>query len=73
LVEGFRSEDFPRLEIFRPSLGKPPLWPEHRGIVAVATDAAALDGYSGPLLNLNDPPAIAAWIVAFTSCGTACA
>ena len=68
LVEGFRSENFPRLEIFRPSLGKPPLWPEHPGIVAVATDVAGLDGVPCPLLDLNDPVAIARWIVAYRSC-----
>jgi len=68
LVEGFRTEDFPRLEIFRPSLGKPPLWPAYAGIVAVATDAARIDGYEGPVLDLNDAAAIARWIVAFRSC-----
>jgi len=68
LVEGFRTENFPRLEIHRPSLGKPPLWPDNAGIVAVATDAAALEGYDGPILDLNDAAAIARWIVAFRSC-----
>ena len=67
LVEGFRSENFPRLEIFRPGLGKPPLWPDNPGIVAVATDMDPLDGFDGPLLDLNDPVAIAGWIVAFRS------
>jgi molybdopterin-guanine dinucleotide biosynthesis protein B len=68
LVEGFRSENFPRLEIYRPSLGKPPLWPDTTGIVAVATDSAVLEGYGGPVLDLNDVAAIARWIVAFRSC-----
>ena len=68
LVEGFRSETFPRLEIFRPSLGKPPLWPDNPGIVAVATDAADLESLPCPRLDLNDPGAIAHWIVAFRSC-----
>jgi molybdopterin-guanine dinucleotide biosynthesis protein B len=54
--------------VFRPSLGKPPLWPENPGIVAVATDCAAPHGYPGPLLELNDAPSIARWIVAFRSC-----
>jgi molybdopterin-guanine dinucleotide biosynthesis protein B len=68
LVEGFRTENFPRLEIFRPGLGKPPLWPAHAGIVAVATDAPHIDGYEGPVLDLNDAAAISRWIVAFRSC-----
>jgi molybdopterin-guanine dinucleotide biosynthesis protein B len=67
LVEGFRTENFPRLEIYRPALGKPPLWPENAGIVAVATDAAVLEGYKGVLLDLNDVAGIARWIVAFRS------
>ncbi len=68
LVEGFRTENFPRLEIYRPSLGKPPLWPENSGIVAVATDANRPEGYCGPILDLNNVAGIARWIVAFRSC-----
>ena len=67
LVEGFRTENFPRLEIYRPSLGKPPLWPDNAGIVAVATDSASVERYDGPILDLNDVAAIARWIVAFRS------
>ncbi len=67
LVEGFRSENFPRIEIFRPSLGKPPLWPDNPGIVAIATDAADVGPMPCARLDLNDPGAIACWIVAFRS------
>ena len=38
LIEGFKNGDFPKLEVWRASLGKPPLWPEWPGIVAVASD-----------------------------------
>ena len=34
LVEGYKSHPFPKLEVHRPALGKPPIWPEsagHRG------------------------------------------
>jgi len=69
LVEGFKTYDFPRLEVFRPALGKPSLWPETPGIVAVATDAGphadTLAGCPCPRLDLNDVAAIAHWIVAF--------
>jgi molybdopterin-guanine dinucleotide biosynthesis protein B len=68
LVEGFRTDNIPRMEIFRPSLGKPALWPDHPGIVAVATDdprAVAASGYAGTVLSLNDPNEIARWIMAF--------
>ncbi len=68
LVEGFRAYDIPRLEIFRPMLGKPALWPGQPGIVAVATDAPcdrALAGYAGTILPLNDTDGVARWIIAF--------
>lgn len=39
LVEGFKSGDFPKLEVWRAEVGKPMLWPDWPGIVAVASDA----------------------------------
>lgn len=38
LVEGFKGDDFPKLEVWRASAGKPLLWPAWPGIVAVASD-----------------------------------
>ncbi len=38
LIEGFKHGDFPKLEVWRASLGKPTLWPEWPGIVAIACD-----------------------------------
>jgi len=38
LVEGFKSGDFPKLEVWRHSEGKPPLWPDWPGIVAMACE-----------------------------------
>lgn len=38
LVEGFKHDDFPKLEVWREALGKPLLWPTWPGIVAVASD-----------------------------------
>jgi molybdopterin-guanine dinucleotide biosynthesis protein B len=62
LVEGFRSHPFPKLEIFRPSLGKPPLWPNAPHIVAVASDEP-LEGVSLPVFHLDAPEAIAEFIL----------
>lgn len=61
LIEGFKREPIPRLEVFRPALGKPPLWPEDPSILAIATDA---DGLAAPcpVLPLAAPEAIAAFI-----------
>jgi molybdopterin-guanine dinucleotide biosynthesis protein B len=41
LVEGFKQGDFPKLEVWRPSVGKPTLWPDWPGIVAIASDEPA--------------------------------
>ena len=60
IVEGYKRSDFPKIEVFRPSLGRPPLWPEIGGVVAVATDAA--DAIQVPegitVLDLNDVDAV---------------
>jgi molybdopterin-guanine dinucleotide biosynthesis protein B len=60
LVEGFKRAPYPKIEVFRPALGKPPLWPEEPDIVAVASDAA-LPGCDRPLLALDAPGTIAHW------------
>ena len=60
LVEGYKTHPFPKLEVYRPSLGKPPIWPKQPDIVAIATDARI--SADRVLLPLNDPAAIVAWI-----------
>src|SRR5690349_12764196 len=65
LVEGFKSHPFPKLEVHRPSLGKPPIWPGQQDVVAIATDAPVVA--DRPLLALNDPAAVAMWILGFPS------
>jgi molybdopterin-guanine dinucleotide biosynthesis protein B len=64
LVEGFKSHPFPKLEVYRPVLGKPPIWLTEAEVVAVATDApmASCDRVRLPL---NDPLAVAEWLVQF--------
>ncbi len=63
LVEGFKASPHPKIEVHRPALGKPPIWPGRTDIAAVATDAPLPD-CDRPCLPLADPAAIAAWIVA---------
>ncbi len=43
LVEGFKRERFPKVELHRPSLGHPLLFPDDDSIIAVATDAPLSD------------------------------
>jgi molybdopterin-guanine dinucleotide biosynthesis protein B len=62
LVEGFKRHPHPKLEIHRPSNGKPLLCPEDPHIVAVASDTP-LNGVAVPRLDLNDVPAIADFIL----------
>jgi molybdopterin-guanine dinucleotide biosynthesis protein B len=61
LVEGFKLTPVSKLEIHRPTYGKPPIWPENKSVVAVATDAP-LD-CPLPTLDLNDPDAIVQFIL----------
>lgn len=66
LVEGFKREDFPKIELHRPSLGKPLLSNSDSHIIAIATDEALKDTALGlPQLNLNDPEEIAGFIQDF--------
>lgn len=61
LVEGFKQEPIPKLEVYRPENGKPPLFPERSDIVALATD----DGIETtlPKLPLNDVGAMADFVM----------
>jgi molybdopterin-guanine dinucleotide biosynthesis protein B len=63
IVEGFRHGAHPKIEIFRPELSKPPLYPDDPMIVAVAAPEP-VDGLTVPWLPLNDAEAIADWIMA---------
>ncbi len=58
LVEGFKTERYPKIEIFRASVGKAPLYPEDDLIVAVASDEP-LSGIGVPCVNVNDMGAVA--------------
>ncbi|NIM29377.1 MAG: molybdopterin-guanine dinucleotide biosynthesis protein B [Gammaproteobacteria bacterium] len=62
LVEGFKEEAFPKIELHRPSLGYPLLFRDDKAIVAVATDAPLEDTGDLPQLDLNSPADIAAFI-----------
>jgi molybdopterin-guanine dinucleotide biosynthesis protein B len=61
LIEGCESYPYPKLEVFRPTLGKPCLWTSEPEVVAVASDSTADIG-SRILLPLNQPKTVASWI-----------
>ena len=56
LVEGFKFHSHPKIEVHRPSVGKPFLYPNDQHIVAVAADEVL--PLPVPLLALGDPPAV---------------
>ena len=64
LVEGFKSNPHPKIEVFRPSLGQTPLWPDRTDVVAVATDGVITD-CPHPLLDLGQTDDIANWCLGF--------
>ncbi|MDQ2819246.1 MAG: molybdopterin-guanine dinucleotide biosynthesis protein B [Pseudomonadota bacterium] len=66
LVEGYKWEPLPKLEVYRPSVGKPALYPDDERIVAVASDMARPDGLKDAVawLDLNQPEQVLAWIAA---------
>ena len=61
LVEGFKQEPIPKLEVWRPENGKPPLFPERSDIVAVASNVTLAT--SLPELALDDVAAIADFVM----------
>jgi len=65
LVEGFKHVHFPKIELHRPTLGKPLLFPEDDSIIAIATDQAIEQPCKLPKLDLNEPNSIVAFIVDF--------
>ena len=60
LVEGWKHHPHPKLEVHRPSLGKPLLYPDDPHVVAIASDEAFAAPL--PLLPLGDPGAVAGFI-----------
>ena len=63
LVEGFKDEQFPKIEVHRPERGLPPLFPGAPSIVAVATNGTLPVEPAIPVLDLDDAPGIVAFIV----------
>jgi molybdopterin-guanine dinucleotide biosynthesis protein B len=57
LIEGFKTQAHPKLEVFRAAVGKPPLHPEDENIVAIASDGPVQA--SVPVVSLNDVEAVA--------------
>src|SRR3954453_10517714 len=62
LVEGFKREAHPKLEVYRASVGRPLLAPDDPNIVAIASDG--LVAARVPVVSLDDIDAVADLLVA---------
>jgi molybdopterin-guanine dinucleotide biosynthesis adapter protein len=67
LVEGYKWEPLPKLEVYRPEVGKPPVYPDDPHIVAVASSAPAPAGLAAHVawLDIDDAAAVLAWLTAY--------
>ncbi|MGZ5200335.1 MAG: molybdopterin-guanine dinucleotide biosynthesis protein B [Telluria sp.] len=65
LVEGYKWEPIPKLEVYRPALGQPPVYPDDPHVVAVAADVPRPAGARAGLdwLDLNEPARVLDWLV----------
>lgn len=61
LVEGFKREAIPKIEVYRASVGQAPLHPGDPSIVAVAADSRVETAL--PQFDLNDAPGIVEFVV----------
>lgn len=71
LVEGFKDEVFPKIELHRPSLDKPFLHINDDNIIAIATDSPSPIATSIDQFDLNDIDKLADYIQTFISNWTA--
>jgi len=62
LIEGFKFNNHPKIEVHRPSYGREPLWPNDPTILAVASDEQ-LNNIERPLIDLKDIEGIADFII----------
>ncbi|WP_157670229.1 molybdopterin-guanine dinucleotide biosynthesis protein B [Chitinibacter sp. GC72] len=68
LVEGFKREAIPKIEVWRADNGKPPLFPDDEYVMAIATDTPdLLPACQLPRLDLNDVAALARFILQYFS------
>lgn len=63
LVEGFKHETFPKIELHRTATGKPPLYPNDSSIIAIACDSTIEAPIT--ILDINNPAMIAEYITQY--------
>jgi molybdopterin-guanine dinucleotide biosynthesis adapter protein len=63
LVEGYKSEKHTKMEVYRTAVGKDPLYPVDKYIVAIASDPM-IAGADIPVVDLNDIEAVGNTVLA---------
>lgn len=63
LVEGFKHETFPRIELHRTAFGKPLMYPSDQGIIAIAVDNPVTFTAPLPVLDINQPEQMADFVL----------
>jgi molybdopterin-guanine dinucleotide biosynthesis protein B len=69
LVEGYKLAPMPKLEIWRPAVGKPKLHPDDPHVLAIATDTPGALRVDLPVFGLDDHDGIATFVVAHAAAG----
>tara|TARA_Y100000766_G_scaffold40642_1_gene30746 strand:+ start:522 stop:1037 length:516 start_codon:yes stop_codon:yes gene_type:complete len=67
LVEGFKKENFPKIELFRKEIGKDLLFYNDKNIIAFATDSNMDIDENIEKLDINEPQQIVDYIIKFLS------
>jgi len=62
LVEGFKLEKIPKIELTRPSLGNDLFFPNDDNVIAIATDEPLTVETDLPMLDINNPDQIVSFI-----------
>jgi len=63
LVEGFKPEAIPKIELHRPSLGHPLICKTDESVMAIATDVDIAEELNLTVLDINDHAAIVQYII----------
>lgn len=70
LVEGFKHERFPKIELHRTGLAKALLYPDDNGIIAIACDSVLDPMPDVPVLDLNDVATLTNFVREFVATQT---
>ncbi|WP_455380791.1 molybdopterin-guanine dinucleotide biosynthesis protein B [Acidihalobacter prosperus] len=63
LVEGFKQEQFPKIEVYRSGLNKPLLYPQDPNIIALVSDLRL--NITLPCLDIDNPAKVAEFILRY--------